>query len=173
MFNNWERKGVWRNQHNRMWMEVKNEVHTFVVIPDQDHQNEWNPCRTENIVTTDAWHRVFARYEVLCFMMWVKKRRYLICITIARNWRLHMDLSTHLVAVHSACSRRRRSLGIAKLPQTLNPFFLLWDYNYIVLSLVLGLIILRLLLIGFKSAQILDILYLSGKLENFLRTFQV
>lgn len=89
---------------------------------------------------------VFARYEVLCFMMWVKKRRYLICITIARNWRLHMDLSTHLLAVHSACSRRWRFLGIAKLPQTLNPFFLLWDYNYIVLSLVLGLNILRLVL---------------------------
>jgi len=104
---------------------------------------------------------VFARYEVLCFMMWVKKRRYLICITIARNWRLHMDLSTHLLAVHSACSRRWRFLGIAKLPQTLNPFFLLWDYNYIVLSLVLGLNILRLeclSCIGFKSAQILDIL---------------
>ncbi len=79
-------------------------------------------------------------------MMWVKKRRYLICITIARTWRLHMELSTHLLAVHSACSRRWRFLGIAKLPQTLDPFFLLWDYNYIVLSLVLGLNILRLVL---------------------------
>ncbi len=83
-------KGV-KKQLGQTWIEVNNLLMSthFFVVEDQDHPHmieiHVQNCRD---------------CQGSC-MMWKKKKRYFICVTIVRNWLLHLGSSTWLLLLLS------------------------------------------------------------------------
>ncbi len=97
----WQRKeqGL-KEQPGRTWIEVNNEVHTFIV-DDQHH-----PCMIEIHAELKRLLGLlhdagYAHILNLCHLVWGKKKNCFICVTIARNWLLHLGSSTQLLVLHS------------------------------------------------------------------------
>jgi hypothetical protein len=58
------------------WIEMNKEAHKFVVNNQGPSSDDWNSCRTEEIVEADAWQstrnkKVVSEEEESCFMLWL------------------------------------------------------------------------------------------------------
>ncbi len=87
-----------KEQLGHTWIEVNNEVHMFVV-DDQDHLKMIEihaELQRLSRLMQDATY-VCALYEILFCRMLKKKKGCSICVSIARNWLLHLGSSTQLL----------------------------------------------------------------------------
>ncbi len=86
----WQRKekGV-KKQPGRTWIEVNNEVHTFVVEDQYHPQMIEIHGELQRLLGLMHDLRGTCLVRNLFYTMWKKKRRYFTCATIVRNWLLH------------------------------------------------------------------------------------
>jgi hypothetical protein len=93
-------KGV-KKQLGCTWIEVNDEVHMFVA-DNQDHP-EMIEIHAKLQRLSGLMHDAQGMYLVqnLCWMMWKKKKRYFLCVTIMRNWLLPLGSSTQLLVLLS------------------------------------------------------------------------
>jgi hypothetical protein len=104
-----------KKQPGRTWIEVNNEVHTFVV-DDQDHPPIIEIRAELKRLYRQMQEAGYVPDTKLCYMMWRKKKRCIICVTIVRNWQLHLGSSAHLLVLQSGFSRISEYVGTATLP---------------------------------------------------------
>ncbi len=91
---------------------MNNEVHMFVV-KDQDH------CQIIEFMqicrgcqgTCMMWGMCLVQDSF--YMLWKKKNWCFSCVTIVRNWLLHLGSSTQLLVV---LSEKKESAGFLRLP---------------------------------------------------------
>jgi len=113
----WQRKekGV-KKQPDCTWIEVNNKVHRFV-IEDQDHLQVieiHSELQRLSMPVRDA--RGTCLVQNLFCIMW--KKNAVVCVTIARNWLLHLGSSTQLPLILSKHFFKFRFVKIATLPQS-------------------------------------------------------
>jgi hypothetical protein len=109
-------RGV-KRQPDRTWIEVNNEVHTFVV-DDQDH-----PLMLEihaelqrlSVLMHDAGYVPSMKFVMHDAEV---EERHFIYVTIVRNWPLHLGSSTQLLVVLSESEKTCEFVKIATLPQS-------------------------------------------------------
>jgi pentatricopeptide repeat protein len=91
-------RGV-KKQPGCTWIEVNNEVHTFG--KNDQNRPQIIEIRAELKRLLRLMHDA-GYVPDLCCMMWRKKRRCSICVTIVRNRLLDMDSSAQILVHHSA-----------------------------------------------------------------------
>jgi len=120
MLNGRERKELWRNNWvapglQSTWIVDNNEVHMFVV-DNQDHPEMIEICAE---LVHDAGYVSYT--EFVLHMIWKKKKRCCICVTIARSWLLHWGSSPQLTVLHSEYWTISWFVKIAIIPQSSIP----------------------------------------------------
>jgi hypothetical protein len=92
-------KGV-KKQLDCTWIEVNNEVHMFVA--DNQDQPEMIEIHAKLQRLSGLMHDAgYVPCTEFVWMMWKKKKRYFLCVTIVRNWLLHLGSSTQLLVLLS------------------------------------------------------------------------
>ncbi len=115
----WQRKGKGvKKQPGCTWIEVNNKVHRFVA-EDQDHLQMIEIQAELQIVNAVHDAQGTCLVQNLFCIMW--KKNVVICVTIARNWLLHLSSSTQLPLILSKLFLKFRFVKIATLPQSSSP----------------------------------------------------